>query len=90
MRYSESDKLSTPADTASTLEDRLREENQELRRQIQELRGASHHGAPAKLWHPSGVTIGAILLGAGVLIVIAFSTATFHAENNGQVVSEAR
>ncbi len=72
MRYSEPEKLSTQTESTPTLEDRLRKENHELKRQIQELRGSSHAGPPTKLWHPSGVTIGAILLAAGVLTVIAF------------------
>src|SRR4051812_21029190 len=53
-------------------QERLRKENEDLRRQIEELRGPSHGGPPAKLWRPSGVTIGAISLGVIVLIVVAF------------------
>jgi RND family efflux transporter MFP subunit len=58
-----------------TSEERLRRENEELRRQLQELRG--DHGAqpgrtPARLWHPSRLTIWAICLAAIVLTIIAF------------------
>jgi RND family efflux transporter MFP subunit len=51
-------------------EDRLQRENQELKQQLQELRGSPHH--PAKLWRPSGTTIGAILVGIAVVLLIAF------------------
>jgi RND family efflux transporter MFP subunit len=57
-------------------ESELRKENQELRRQLQELKGlvpgSPHAGMPANVWRPSGVTIGAIVLAVAVLLVIAF------------------
>jgi RND family efflux transporter MFP subunit len=57
------------------LSDLLRE-NQELKRQIQELRSSGHHASHAgpspEVWRPSAVTIWAIFLGVVVLIVIAF------------------
>jgi RND family efflux transporter MFP subunit len=65
MRYSDEE----------TAEERLRKENQDLRRQIEKLEGVvhnSHAGLPAKLWHPSGLTIWSIFLAAIVLIVVAF------------------
>ncbi len=59
-----------------TAEERLRQENQELRRQLQELRGAghgaAHGGVPSHLWAPSGMTIWALFLGATALIIVAF------------------
>jgi RND family efflux transporter MFP subunit len=59
-----------------TAEEKLRRENEELRRQLQDLRGSGHHpasiGLPAKFWHPSRLTIWAICLAAVVLILIAF------------------
>jgi len=62
MRYTEPDR---PADAA---DEKLRQENLELRRQLQELKA----GPPVKLWRPSGITITVILLGAAVVIAAAF------------------
>ena len=56
-------------------QENLLRENQDLRRQIQELKagnGAPHSSQPAKLWHPSAITIWAIFLAAIVLSVVAF------------------
>jgi len=57
------------------LSDLLRE-NEQLKRQIQELKtggnGASHAGRPAGTWRPSSVTIWAIFLVTVVLVVVAF------------------
>src|SRR6266568_3850720 len=53
-------------------EERLRKENEDLKRQLQELRAPAHGGPPAKLWRPSGVTIGALVLAMAVLIAVAF------------------
>src|SRR5947207_9188571 len=52
----------------------LRQENQELKRQLQELRGLGngHGGLPAKIWHPSSLTIWSIFLGVIVLLALAF------------------
>jgi RND family efflux transporter MFP subunit len=58
--------------TAETSEERLRRENWELKRQLEELKGPGHGGAPRNLWHPSSTTIWAILLAALVLVAIAF------------------
>ena len=59
-------------DTEPDQDDLLRE-NEELRRQIQELKVAGNggHAAPAS-WHPSATTIWAIFLAAIVLVVVAF------------------
>jgi RND family efflux transporter MFP subunit len=72
MRYSEPDVPRTE-DGVST-EERLRSENEELRRQLQQLRASSHAptGVPAKLWRPSRLTIWALALSALVLLAIAF------------------
>jgi RND family efflux transporter MFP subunit len=63
-------------DVAETTEERLRRENQDLKRQLQELRGESESPSdtsfPVRLWHPSPLTIWAILLGAVVLVLLAF------------------
>jgi RND family efflux transporter MFP subunit len=65
MRYTE-------PDPQQTVEESLRRENQELKRQLEKLREPSHAGQPRHLWHPSPVTIWAIFLGAAVLIVVGF------------------
>jgi RND family efflux transporter MFP subunit len=61
---------------SETAEEVLRRENQELKRQLQEMQsradGAGHSGPPAKLWHPSGITIWAIVLGVASLLGAAF------------------
>src|SRR5579872_2561256 len=75
MRHLEPDPPGSEID-ASTTEERLRRENQELKRQLQELKGSSHGspggGPPMKLWNPSAVTIWSIVLLAVVLLVVAF------------------
>lgn len=72
MRYSESDLPRT--EEASATEERLRRENEELRRQLQNLRASSHASTsvPAKLWRPSRLTIWALCLAVVMLLVIAF------------------
>ncbi len=54
----------------------LLRENEDLKRQLQELKtagnGASPGGLPAKVWRPSAITIWAIFLTAVVLVVVAF------------------
>src|SRR5215467_7352594 len=59
-------------DLAQTTEERLRRENEELRRQLQQQQAAARVGVPTGIWHPSGLTIALILLGLTVLIVGAF------------------
>src|SRR5215470_6968213 len=75
MRHAEPDLPGSEVD-APTTEERLRRENQDLKRQIEELRGSSHgssRGGPSvKLWNPSGVTIWSIVFSAAVLLVMAF------------------
>lgn len=57
-------------------QEKLLRENEELKRQIQELKGAGNggpHGGPSpKLWHPSAITVWAIFLAVVVLILVAF------------------
>lgn len=73
MHYSDPD-LPPAADFAPSAEESLRRENEELRRQIQQLRGSSHAstGVPATLWHPSRLTISALCLFVAVIFAIAF------------------
>jgi RND family efflux transporter MFP subunit len=65
---------STPGEF--TEEERLRKENLELKQRLDAIEASAHaspHAAvPAKLWHPSGVTIWAIFLTAVVLFAVAF------------------
>jgi RND family efflux transporter MFP subunit len=58
--------------SAETIEERLRKENWELRRQLEELKGLGHPGPPRNLWHPSSTTIWAIFLTALMVVAIAF------------------
>jgi RND family efflux transporter MFP subunit len=57
-------------------EERLQRENEELRRQLAELKGTSHGGAesgmPRRLWKPSTLTIWSIFFAVLAIIVIAF------------------
>lgn len=56
-------------------EERLRTENRDLKRQLQELKAAGpdpHGGLPVTLWRPSGITIWAIFLAACLLTAVAF------------------
>lgn len=75
MRHIEPDLPGSEVE-GTTTEERLRKENQDLKRQIQELKGSSHGSAPGdrptKLWNPSSITIWSIVLFAVVLIVVAF------------------
>ena len=57
-------------------EERLQRENQELRRQLEELKGSAHSGAeagmPRRLWKPSAITIWSIFFAVLAIIVVAF------------------
>src|SRR4051812_21098740 len=53
-------------------EERLRRENQELKRQLQELQAPPGHRQSGALWRPSATTIWAIFLAACVLTAVAF------------------
>jgi RND family efflux transporter MFP subunit len=76
MRYSEPDQPGSRIDVAETAEERLRRENEDLKRQLEALKrpehGSPHARIPPKLWHPSGLTVWAIVLGVMVLLVVAF------------------
>jgi multidrug efflux pump subunit AcrA (membrane-fusion protein) len=75
MRHAEPDLPGSEVD-ASTTEERLRRENQELKRQLDELKKSSHgpsRGGPSvSIWNPSGVTIWSIILFTLALLVVAF------------------
>ena len=72
MRYKDSDLAS--AEPGSGAEERLRRENDELRRELEQLRSASHAsgGAPTTFWRPSALTLWALGLVGLVLLAIAF------------------
>jgi RND family efflux transporter MFP subunit len=72
--------------SAETVEERLRRENWELKRQLEELKGPGHGGAPRNLWHPSATTIWAIFLTALVLVAIAFFAGYIPLEKRRAVV----
>jgi RND family efflux transporter MFP subunit len=59
---------------AETIEERLRKEVEDLKRQLQEQKrpGSSHAGLEGKPWNPSAITLWSIFLGVAVLIVMAF------------------
>jgi len=65
-----------PESELETTEERLLRENQELRRQLQNLKGPAHGsvhtGPPTRLWNPSSVTIWSIALVAAAAFVVAF------------------
>jgi RND family efflux transporter MFP subunit len=75
MRHTEPDQPEFQA-VDETTEERLRRENEELRRQLQEHKrvahGSPHAPVAGKVWHPSSITIWAIALGAALLIAAAF------------------
>ncbi len=94
MRHIEPDLPGSEIEAATT-EERLRRENQDLKRQLQELKGPSHGsaraGLPMKLWNPSGVTIGSIVLLATVLLVVAFFAGYIPLQKRrALIVSEAQ
>ena len=57
-------------------EERLQRENQELRRQLEELKGLAHSGGeagfPRRLWKPSAITIWSIFFVVLAIVVVAF------------------
>lgn len=94
MRHIESDPLGSPLHLETSAEQRLREENETLRRQLQELKsngnGPGHGGGPAHMWRPSRLTILAIVLAATLVVTAAFLVG--YARVRGQralIVNEA-
>jgi len=94
MRHAEPDLPESEVDAVTT-EERLRRENQDLKRQIEELKGSSHRssrsGPSVKLWNPSGVTIWSIVFLATVLLVVAFLAGFIPLQKRrALIVSEAQ
>jgi RND family efflux transporter MFP subunit len=74
-------------DAAETTEDRLRRENEELKRQLLEHRVAARPSAhAASLRHPSVVTIWAIALAVTAGIVVAFLTGYIPLKKRDRVI----
>ncbi|MCU1257924.1 MAG: efflux transporter, family, subunit [Bryobacterales bacterium] len=91
MRYIEPEPTNQ---AASAEEERLRKENEDLKRQLHALQvpghGSSHSGLPPKLWRPSAITIWSIVLGMVVLTVVAFFAGYIPLRTrNALIVSEA-
>lgn len=72
MRHSEPDLPGT--EDFTTVEQRLRRENEALRRELEALRGRPHNsaGGLAQTWRPSRLTIVALCIAVLILLVIAF------------------
>ena len=80
-------------------EERLRQENLHLKRQLEELKASAvspvhgnpaHGGLPARPWRPSSVTIWAIVLGLVVLSFVGFLAGYIpRKQRNATLVSEA-
>lgn len=88
MQYTEPD---PQIRSDETVEERLRRENWELRRQLEELKGPGHAGPPRNPWHPSPTTIWAIFLTALVGVAIAFFAGYIPLQKRRAVVlSEAK
>jgi len=90
MRYVEPDPPGPRVESTST-EEQLRKENQELKRRLQELQHASHASRPAKIWHPSPLTIGSIVLAATIVLAAAFLGGYIPLQKRkALIISEAR
>jgi RND family efflux transporter MFP subunit len=89
MRHSEPDQPKSQA-VEETTEDRLRRENEDLKRQLQEQKRLAHGSSQAalagKVWHPSAVTLWVIALGIAVLIVAAFFTGYIPLQKRESVI----
>jgi RND family efflux transporter MFP subunit len=63
------EKSTTPDNDADLREEKLREQIEQLKRQLAEAQSTV---PPAQLWKPSGITIAALILGLVILFFIAF------------------
>src|SRR5215472_1956205 len=75
-------------------QENLLRENEELRRQIRELKtngNGPHAALPAMVWHPSAITIWAIFLAAIILTVVAFFSGYLPLRKQREIIAaEAR
>jgi RND family efflux transporter MFP subunit len=89
MRHSEPDLPKSQA-VEETTEERLRRENEELKRQLAEQKRLTHGLEPApssgKMWHPSSITIWSIALVVALLIVAAFFTGYIPLQKRESVI----
>jgi RND family efflux transporter MFP subunit len=77
MRYTESDPPgSEERPVRGTTEDKLRQEIEDLKRQLNEQKGLTHGNLKsnplAKPWHPSALTIWSLVVGALIVMAAAF------------------
>ena len=78
----------TDSDLPDTLEEHLRQENQQLRVELEALRRDSGHTeAQRNIWQPSATAIWAITLGVLVLLVIAFFAGYIPLQNRRAVIA---
>src|SRR4051794_9248433 len=90
-----SDPHSVPEPAGSSEAERLRLENETLKRQLAELqepgRNGNDHGHSVHLWRPSGITISALFLTACILLVVAFFAGYLPLQKrNALIVAEAQ
>jgi RND family efflux transporter MFP subunit len=75
MRYTEPDQPEPQELAAAEAAERLQREVDDLKRQLREQQraaGSAHAGPSGGLWHPSALTIAAIVVGTTILIAGAF------------------
>lgn len=96
MRHIEPTKSGSPIDLGtSPEEDRLRQENEDLKRRLQQLtepvQDPSYGGPPSRPWQPAGITIWAIFLTVAILVVVAFFSGYIpRQKRRALLVNEAR
>jgi RND family efflux transporter MFP subunit len=88
------DPRQAPGDRGSSEAERLRRENEELRRQLAGLRQPAPDASGRhtdRVWRPSGVTISALFLMALVVVVVAFVAGYIPMQKrNALIVAEAQ
>jgi multidrug efflux pump subunit AcrA (membrane-fusion protein) len=89
MRHTEPDQPEFQ-DVATTAEARLRKENEDLKRQLQEQKrlaqGVPHAGMARRLWHPSALTLWLIVLVVTAAAVLAFFTGYIPLQKRDAVI----
>jgi len=96
MRYTESDAPgSEERPVRGTLEEKLRQEIEDLKQQLNEQKGLAHGNSKAnpiaKPWRPSALTISCLVLGAVILMAAAFFTGYLPLQKRNTLIrAEAR